>query len=151
MTVLHYACMPWDTEQQGGGVVMQMLAEELSVVVKAEVPHTAITTPADHEMCIEEDAFSIPFNEKGWPTDNGDRTVWDLRERRLMRATGGPYDGDLGVMAGKDEHGHYLVHFAKSLMPTFRDKPHMRMFAKPFTLRMGTWFVEGHCCAFCFI
>merc|ERR1719473_1946963 len=123
--------------------VMELLAVELGI--------DGLVKPMDHVEApqaapgseVDEDVFLVPFDaETGLPSAEWvEKSVWDLRPRRKVRLTGGPYEGDIGTMLSKDEHGHYRVVFRDSVHPQFRDGPHA-IKCKPFKLRLGRWFVE---------
>merc|ERR1712072_523784 len=83
---------------------------------------------------VEEDVFMVPFNEEGFPSE--EKTVWDLRLRRKVKLTGGPYIGDMGTIVSKDEAGHYLVSLKDTVPPQFRDKP------LKLKMKLGNWFIE---------
>eukprot|EP00947_MAST-08B_sp_MAST-8B-sp1_P003039 g3039.t1 len=79
-----------------------------------------------------DDVFHVPD-----PTcKGGGYRVWDLRAGRRVRLTGGPYEGDVGEITGKNEDGHYRLVFRDSVHPIFKVK------RRTFVLWLGNWFVE---------
>jgi len=114
--------------------VMELLAEELGIA--------DMVMPMDHayEPCcadgsiVEEDVFLVPFDEQGCPSQS--RTIWDLREGKRLKLTGGPYAGDIGRVVGKNEAGHYRIRFEDSINPTFKVK------RRPFSLWLGSWWLQ---------
>lgn len=123
--------------------IMKMLIEELALEV---LPMDSIRAGnAAEGSMLEPDVYSIPFGLDGWPSE--EKCVWDLRNRRRIRLTGGPFEGDHGTIVGKDEDGHYKVHFKDCVHPQFRGKGEAgagsnRFKCAPFTMRLGVWIVD---------
>jgi len=62
----------------------------------------------------------------------------DLREGAKVRITGGVYEGDEGVVTGKNAEGHYKIRF----MHTINPKQNLKA---PMERVLGTWWVEAAC------
>jgi hypothetical protein len=114
--------------------VMSLLARELGIV--------DLVKPMDHNhrpecaegSVVEDDVFLVPFDEEGNPSPK--KIVWDLREGRLVKLTGGPYAGDVGRIMTKNDAGHYRIRFENSVNHTFNVK------RRPFSLWLGAWWLE---------
>jgi hypothetical protein len=87
------------------------------------------------EAKLEPDVFCVPFDKDGKPSELN--TVWDLRVGKKVRLTGGPYEGDIGVITEKSVDGHYKIKFSDSIHPVFSIK------RRPFFLWLGSWWIES--------
>merc|ERR1711977_318604 len=58
------------------------------------------------------------------------------REGKRVRLTGGPYEGDVGTIVGKNHNGDYRIRFVDSINPVFNAK------RRPFSLWLGNWWLE---------
>ena len=50
--------------------------------------------------------------------------------------TGGPHEGDIGRVMGKNEDGHYRIRFENSFNRT------LNMKMRPFSLWLGSWWID---------
>lgn len=115
--------------------VMELLAEELQIAERVKPMDQPLHLPVLAEgSFVEEDVFLVPFDRDGNPSSS--RTVWDLREGKRLRLTGGPYSGDIGTVIGKNDAGHYRIRFVDSINPIFKAK------RRPFSLWLGSWWLE---------
>jgi NAD-dependent SIR2 family protein deacetylase len=116
--------------------VMEMLAEELGIS-DAVKPMGYLHQPKLPSECIvQKDVFSVPFDMDGTRSETGGRIVWDLREGSTLMLTGGPHEGDIGRVMGKNEDGHYRIRFENSFNRT------LNMKMRPFSLWLGNWWIE---------
>lgn len=138
--------------------VFTLLAKQLELTtVKDDDAVYRPRVPAGRQL--GEDVFLIPFDPSnarplqgtasGGKIDvheaehdrsdlNGTASMlrWDLRTGRKVKLTGGPYEGDIGQIMGKNEAGDYRIRFENSVNPTFNVR------RRPFSLWMGSWWVE---------
>eukprot|EP00854_Cymbomonas_tetramitiformis_P020999 gene20999-25196_t len=96
--------------------VMELLAVKLGLSFPGQdYVHVPEVAP---DAKLQQDVFLVPFDEFGDPSQ--EKTVWDLRQGKAVKLTGGPYAGDIGRIVGKNEDGHYRIRFEDSLHPTFK-------------------------------
>ena len=90
----------------------------------------------------EEDVFQVPFDPTTGLLSSNKLTGpeksmrWDLRIGARVRLTGGPYEGDEGVIIAKSAEGHYKVRFSESIHPIFNVR------RRTFCLWLGCWWIE---------
>ena len=71
---------------------MTLLAGELGIQEHVHPMEHVYEPSYAPESVIEEDVFLIPFDENtGAPSSS--KSVWDLRVGRVVRLTGGTYEG----------------------------------------------------------
>lgn len=127
--------------------VLSLLAEELGITQKVK-PMDHVYKPSCAEgSVVDEDVFLLPFDEEGRPSMDGKKITWDLRAGRLVKMTGGPYEGCVGQIVGKSTSGHYKISckgfniagnaFADEQLPS-----HL-MVKRNFSLWLGSWWLEG--------
>lgn len=112
--------------------VMVLLSAELGINPS---PERAFQPDLAAGSKIDEDVFSIPFDSEGNPSSSA-RITWDLRPGQCVRLTDGPYAGDVGVIMGKNDEGHYRIRFEDTWNRT------LNMKMRPFSLWLGSWWVE---------
>lgn len=116
--------------------VMGLLAEELAITDLVH-PATHVHEPRIAEGAwVGKDQIQVPFDEQGNPTNGASTIVWDLREGKHVRLTGGPYAGDIGRVVDKSIEGHYRLRFEHSINPTFNIP------RRPFSLWLGNWWLS---------
>ena len=77
------------------------------------------------------DVYRVPYTRTGVRSDN--YTLLDLREDSRVRLTGGPYEGDEGLVLGKNREGHLRIQFYHLVGKTRR----------PFESVLGSWWIEA--------
>lgn len=85
----------------------------------------------EHKEKSEEDVFYLPAMGEESTTMR-----WDLRVGARVRLTGGPYEGDEGIVVAKSAQGHYKVRFSESIHPIFNVR------RRTFSLWLGCWWIE---------
>lgn len=124
--------------------VFTLLAAELQISEKVK-PMDHIHQPRCAEgTIIEEDVVLIPFDEEGRPSET--KTTWDLRAGKLVKMTGGPYEGCVGQITGKSKAGHYKISCKSFNIAgnAFADQqlPSHLMVKRDFSLWLGNWWLE---------
>jgi len=113
--------------------VMKLLADELSLSLssmgKKYAPKIANETGHD-------DVFHIAYDEKGDRLYHGKLYTLDLRVGARVKLTSGPYEGDEGVVTGKNVDGHYRIRFMHRLKKK-------KAFRAPFVRLLGNWWVQS--------
>jgi len=125
--------------------VFNLLAAELEIAEKIK-PMCQVYQPECAEgSIIEEDVFLVPFDEAGCPS--GTKTKWDLRPGKLVKMTGGPYEGCVGQIIAKSTAGHYKISCKKFNIAgnAFADQqlPSHLMVKRDFSLWLGNWWLES--------
>ena len=126
--------------------VFAMLADELGLQAELEcaqketyrVPDwiSAAATEAAKVSGAEEAAEEADLFYFQTPGEKATMTRWDLRMGARVRLTGGPYEGDEGVVVAKCAQGHYKVRFSESIHPIFNVR------RRTFSLWLGSWWIE---------
>mmetsp|Transcript_10899 Transcript_10899/g.19421 ORF Transcript_10899/g.19421 Transcript_10899/m.19421 type:complete len:506 (-) Transcript_10899:119-1636(-) len=124
--------------------VFALLAVEMGIAEKVKPPDLVYQPQCADRSVIEEDVFWVPFDENGCPSEK--KTVWDLRPGNRVKITGGPYEGCIGQIAGKNKTGHYKIsckHF-NITGNAFADQqlPIHLMVKRDFTLWLGNWWLH---------
>ncbi|KAH3765168.1 NAD-dependent protein deacetylase sirtuin-7 [Pelomyxa schiedti] len=88
------------------------------------------TTPSPTSSRIRQ-VVPLPYTV---PTESF--TVWNLSIGTQVQLTGGPFEGDVGVITKKSPEGHYCVHITDSLNKVLNIK------RRPFSLWLGNWWIE---------
>jgi NAD-dependent SIR2 family protein deacetylase len=114
--------------------VMELLAAELGISNVVRPMDAKYEPDLAENSIVADDVLSVPFDADG--NLSSDKTVWDLREGKQVKLTGGPYEGDIGTIMGKNVHGDYRIRFVDSINPVFNAK------RRPFSLWMGNWWLE---------
>ncbi|KAH3757837.1 NAD-dependent protein deacetylase sirtuin-7 [Pelomyxa schiedti] len=118
--------------------VLTALVDRLGLGSQVSPMDTPLYTPNLPADCIVgEEQIRVPFNAQGEPcSTRSKQIVWDLHIGKHVKLTGGPYGGDIGKIAKKNEQGHYRIDFAHSINPTFN------VVRRPFSLWFGSWWLE---------
>eukprot|EP00746_Dinoflagellata_sp_MGD_P164554 gnl/MRDRNA2_/MRDRNA2_93252_c0_seq1.p1 gnl/MRDRNA2_/MRDRNA2_93252_c0~~gnl/MRDRNA2_/MRDRNA2_93252_c0_seq1.p1 ORF type:complete len:447 (+),score=104.27 gnl/MRDRNA2_/MRDRNA2_93252_c0_seq1:76-1416(+) len=114
--------------------VMELLAQELGIADEVSSLEARYEPDLAGGVLVEDDVFLVPFDCNGNPS--AERMTWDLREGKRVRLTGGPYEGDVGTIMGKNHNGDYRIRFVDSINPIFNAK------RRPFSLWLGNWWLE---------
>lgn len=123
-------------------VVFEMLMEELGLKAELNSARKEIYHLPSWCKKEEEDVFQVPFDPTTGLLSSNKLTGpeksmrWDLRIGARVRLTGGPYEGDEGVIIAKSAEGHYKVRFSESIHPIFNVR------RRTFCLWLGCWWIE---------
>lgn len=115
--------------------VLSLLADELGLSHTIKPMDTEYHPNICKGCLIDEDVFQVPFDSEGQRSET-ETTIWDLRLGRHVVLTGGPYQGDIGVITGKSPEGHYSIAFRNSVNRVLGVR------RRPFTLWLGSWWLE---------
>jgi NAD-dependent SIR2 family protein deacetylase len=141
--------------------VMELLSTELSITHLVHPMGYNHSPPLPEGCQLEPDVFRLPFSTSGLSlltrrnaasrkdffsrffcglnspsVQSTGGIILDLRLGHRVQLTGGPYEGDVGVVVGKTVDGHYRIRFTDSVNPTFN------ILRRPFTLILGSWWIH---------
>lgn len=124
--------------------VFTLLATELGIAEKVKPMDVMYQPDCPEGSVVEEDVFLVPFDAEGCPSDK--KMTWDLRVGKLVKLTGGPYEGCVGRIAGKSQSGHYRISCKNFNIAgnAFADQqlPSHLMVKRDFSLWLGSWWLE---------
>jgi hypothetical protein len=124
--------------------VMQLLAVELGLPLPS-IRHLQATdalyvptVPATQKVDGDDDLLLIPYAADGsrLPVGVPFRRL-DLREDAVVTLTSGPYQGDTGIVQGKQAEGHYKIQFRHEIGKGGKS------FKAPMVRILGTWYLEA--------
>jgi len=125
--------------------VLTLLAVELGIAGKVKPMDHTYKPDCPEGSVVQEDVVLVPFDGEGRPSSK--RTTWDLRVGKLLRITGGPYEGCVGQIIAKSRAGHYKVSCKNFnlVANAFADQqlPSHLMVKRDFSLWLGSWWLEG--------
>eukprot|EP00930_Biecheleria_cincta_P084849 TRINITY_DN74280_c0_g1_i1.p1 TRINITY_DN74280_c0_g1~~TRINITY_DN74280_c0_g1_i1.p1 ORF type:complete len:504 (-),score=87.57 TRINITY_DN74280_c0_g1_i1:306-1817(-) len=124
--------------------VFSLLATELGIAHKVRSMDSDYQPKCPEGSVVEEDIFLVPFDTDGCPSEK--KMTWDLRTGKLVKLTGGPYEGCVGRIAGKSQAGHYRISCKNFNIAgnAFADQqlPAHLMVKRDFSLWLGSWWLE---------
>lgn len=123
-------------------VVMAMLLDVLNletekarieaIMGSSNISDQFFTPNVSKGETLTQDVYLIPYDERGNRCDDS-ATYLDLRDGSKVRLTSGPYQGDEGVVLGKNREGHLRIQFRHLVGKTPR----------PFESVLGSWWVQA--------
>jgi len=146
--------------------MMRLLAKKLNMTNDFKAPSTMDylepeSSEAGHfaghkNSTNVEDVFFLPYDSRsGKRNGDGKLAQFDFRENAFVRINGGPNNGSVGFVNGKNKQGHYKMTFFLSphfSLKSSRNKENQSFEGKisrkphPFTCVMGRWWVGAAKC-----
>jgi hypothetical protein len=121
--------------------VTRMLLDTMNMTIEAEAIDTVmssgkikdqfLTVNTERGHTSTADVYRVPYNSEGVRCD--EYSLLDMREGSKMRLTGGPYQGDEGLILGKNREGHFRIQFYHLVGKTRR----------PFESVLGSWWIQA--------
>jgi len=134
--------------------MMRLLAKKLHMNLESEESKSCVGGGPENTT-DEQDVFFLPYDSRsGKRNSDGRLCQFDFRENAFVRINGGPHNGSVGFVSGKNKEGHYKMTFflSLSLQNTSRSKEDDSFASKisrkphPFSCVMGKWWIGAAKC-----
>lgn len=117
--------------------VLSLLAAELGL---SSVSRGYVAPVIAAEHMPEEDVFLLPYGRDGFKLPAGSPLQrLDLREDQKVKLTCGQFEGDEGVVMGKNKEGHFSIQFRHEIGKAKGQKS----FKAPMMRILGLWWIES--------